>query len=162
MSNTYILPPVVFAFVPGMGTVVSRPTAPPSRSMESASVASTAAAKMLTVVHNNVRYPGIASLPFFTSRLLSAPGYSSPFWIKVQPEVSIGRDDLEWRCWQGLLKPLFSTSVERSTAVAPVLPSVHESVADMPKRRRSARHVMSSNLGAPSHARSCRAVLPQT
>src|SRR5450631_2256577 len=67
MSNTYILPPVVFAFVPGMGTVVSRRTAPPSRSVENASVASTAAAKMLTAVLNNVRYLSIASLPVFSS-----------------------------------------------------------------------------------------------
>jgi hypothetical protein len=43
---------------------------------------------MLTAVHNNVRCLSIASLPFFLSRFLSAPGYSSPFWIKVQPEVS--------------------------------------------------------------------------
>jgi hypothetical protein len=47
--------------------------------MENASVASTAAAKMLTVVHNNVRYPGIASLPYFFEPVHPAPRYSSPF-----------------------------------------------------------------------------------
>src|SRR5258708_15718004 len=90
MSNTYILPPVVFALVPGMGTVVSKRTAPslPSRSIENAWVASVDAASMLTAAHNNVRFLSIASLPcFFVEPVLSTPEYHSLFWTVVQPEV---------------------------------------------------------------------------
>src|SRR5882757_1935940 len=81
MSNMYILPPVVFAFVPGMATVVSKRTAPslPSPSIENAPVESIAAAKMPTAVHNNVRFLRIASLPGFFEPLLAARGHHSPF-----------------------------------------------------------------------------------
>src|SRR5882757_9257831 len=82
MSNTYMLPPVVFALVPGIGTVVSKRTAPRSRSrsIEDASVASIAAAKMLTAVHNNVRFLIIASLPcFFIEPLSRLAGTIVPF-----------------------------------------------------------------------------------
>jgi hypothetical protein len=81
-----MLPPVVFAFVPGIGTVVSKRTAPsfPSRSIANASVASIAAAKMLTAVHNNVRFPGIASLPcFFIEPVLSGSRRSFSFFSGV-------------------------------------------------------------------------------
>jgi hypothetical protein len=112
MSNTYILPPVVFAFVPGMGTVVSKRTAPsfPSGSIENASVAGIAAANMLTAVHNNVRYLSIASLPcFFVEPVLSALGYHCPFWIGFQPKVYADGDILI-AMWQWRLEPLGSTS----------------------------------------------------
>src|ERR1700693_843826 len=65
MSNIYILPAVVFALVPGIGTVVSRRTAPPSRSIANASVANVAAASRPTAAHNNVLFLSIASLPCF-------------------------------------------------------------------------------------------------
>src|ERR1700730_5848033 len=70
MSNTYILPAVVFALVAGMGTVLSKWTAPsfPPPSIEDAPVASIAAAKTLTAVHNNVRLLVISCLLCFSSR----------------------------------------------------------------------------------------------
>src|SRR4030088_792670 len=73
MSNTYILPQVVFALVPGMGTVFSKRTAPslPWPSIEDASVVSIAAAKMLIAVHNNVRPLNIALLPICFCRASS-------------------------------------------------------------------------------------------
>jgi hypothetical protein len=56
--------------VAGMGTVLSKRTAPsfPPPSIEDASVASIAAAKMPTAVHNNVRFLIISFLPWFFVR----------------------------------------------------------------------------------------------
>src|SRR5260370_23502857 len=85
MSNTYMLPPVVFALVPGMGTVVSKRTAPPSRSIENALVANVAAASMPTAVHNNVRVLSIASLPCFFWR---AGAFGSRISLSVLGSVS--------------------------------------------------------------------------
>src|SRR6266436_645686 len=85
MSNTYMLPPVVFALVPGMGTVVSKRTAPPSRSIENALVANVAAASMPTAVHNNVRVLSIASLPCFFWR---AGAFGSRTSLSVLDSVS--------------------------------------------------------------------------
>src|SRR5882757_11191353 len=98
MSNTYMLPPVVFALVPGIGTVVSKRTAPRSRSrsIEDASVASIAAAKMLTAVHNNVRFLIIASLPFFYRAVVSARRYHCPFRRRFQSEVYVAK--IFWNC----------------------------------------------------------------
>jgi hypothetical protein len=62
-----MLPALVFAGVPGMGTVFSKRTAPSLRSpsLEDALVASIAAATMPIAVHNNVRFLLIARLPLF-------------------------------------------------------------------------------------------------
>src|ERR1700730_11322204 len=112
MSNTYMLPPVVFAFVPGMGTVVSKRTAPPSRSIEDASVASIAAAKILTAVHNNVRFLSIASLPcFFFEPVLSARRDHCPFLVGFQLQVYV--EKIFWNCDSGAWN---STSVWRFIA----------------------------------------------
>src|ERR1700730_4237428 len=71
MSNTYILPAVVFAGVPGIGTVFSKRTAAPlsrSPSLEDAPVASIAAVRIPNAVHNNVRFLLIERLPYFFYR----------------------------------------------------------------------------------------------
>src|SRR5437016_14671148 len=94
MSNTNILPPVVFAAVPGIGTVVSKWTDPsfPSRSMENASVASIAAAKMLTAVHNSVRFLTIGrSLVFLSSLTFRLSGSIVLFGYRFN-------DDDYWLC----------------------------------------------------------------
>src|SRR6202022_1331802 len=84
-----------------------------------ASVASIAAAKMLTAVHNNVRFLSIASLPcFFVEPVLSARKYHCPFFTGFQPEVYVQRNILGLRCWQWSLEPLCSTSAAWFAAIA--------------------------------------------
>src|SRR5229473_1190371 len=93
MSNTYIFPPVVFALVAGMGTVLSKRIAPsfPPPSIEDASVASIAAAKMPTAVHNNVRFLIISCLPFFSSRFSRLSDIICRFGEGFKTMTSVGK-----------------------------------------------------------------------
>src|ERR1700738_48609 len=95
MLHTDILPPLVFAFVPRTGAVVSNRTAPSFPSSENALVVNIAAARMLTAVHSNIRFLGIASSLFLSSR------FTQPAGIIILFEEGCNRRFKSSRCFWG-------------------------------------------------------------